>query len=164
MRCGAGRATLNTTMNTSLRSRLIGAWTLLSYVEQPVDGSPAQHPFGLQPQGLILYTPDGYMSAQLSAERRQPFAGGDWFKGTPEEYTAQGSSYIAYTGAFEVDELQQTLAHRMFVSLYPNWVGQTQPRLCKIEGDILSLSTASPILSAGQRVNSYLRWQRAPRN
>ena len=164
MPCSAHHTSQKVNMSNTLRSQLIGAWKLLSYVEEPIDGSAASHPFGLQPQGMILYTPDGYMSAQLSAERRPLFAGGDWFKGTPEEYTAQGSTYIAYTGAFEVDELQQTLTHSMFVSLYPNWAGQSQPRLCKIEGDILSLSTASPILSAGQRVNSFLRWQRAPRH
>lgn len=151
-------------MSTTLRSQLIGAWTLVSYVEEPVDGSAANHPFGEQPQGMILYTPDGYMSAQLSTANRAPFAGGDWFKGEPQEYTAQGISYIAYTGPFHVDEAQQTLSHTMLISLFPNWTGQTQPRLVKIEGDMLSLSTASPIMSGGKRVNSFLRWKRAASN
>jgi len=151
-------------MKPTLREQLIGAWKLVSYVEQPVDGSAPHYPFGEEPQGIIMYTPDGYMSAQLCRPDRAPFASGDWFKGTASEYEAEASTYIAYTGPFHVDEENQSLTHSMFISLFPNWIGQTQPRVLKIEGDILSLSTASPINSAGKTVNSYLRWQRAGAN
>jgi hypothetical protein len=148
-------------MKPTLREQLIGAWKLVSYVEEPVDGSEPYYPFGEQPQGIIMYTPDGYMSAQLCRPDRVPFASGDWFKGTASEFEAEASTYIAYTGPFHVDEEKQSLTHSMFISLFPNWIGQTQPRVVKIEGNMLSLSTASPINSAGKTVNSYLRWQRA---
>lgn len=49
----------------------------------------------------------------------------------------------------------------MFISLFPNWTGQTQPRVVKIEGDLLHLSNAAPIVSGGKTVNSYLTWKRA---
>jgi hypothetical protein len=111
--------------------------------------------------GIIMYTPDGFMSAQLCPPNRRPFVSGDWFKGTPEEYEAEASSYIAYTGPFHVDEEKKTLTHSMFISLFPNWIGQTQPRVVRIDGDFLNLSTASPIQSAGKAVNSYLQWKRA---
>ncbi|MGO4474674.1 lipocalin-like domain-containing protein [Massilia sp. 2TAF26] len=150
-----------TTTTASLRERLIGAWKLVSYVEQPVDGSAPFYPFGETPQGIIMYTPDGFMSAQLCHAQRTPFASGDWFKGTPEEYEAEASSYIAYTGPFHVDEELQSLTHSMFISLFPNWKGQTQPRVVKIEGDYLYLGTASPIQSQGKTVNSALKWKRA---
>lgn len=52
----------------------------------------------------------------------------------------------------------------MFVSLFPNWIGQTQPRIVKLEGDSLQLSTASPIHSKGKLVNSYLDWTRASKS
>jgi hypothetical protein len=32
-----------------------------------------------------MYTPDGYMSAQLERPGRPAFASGDWFRGTAEE-------------------------------------------------------------------------------
>lgn len=154
---------MSTTNNptTSLRERLIGAWKLVSYVEQPVDGSAPFYPFGENPEGIIMYTPDGFMSAQLCHPARLPFASGDWFKGTPEEYEAEASSYIAYTGPFDVDEELQSLTHTMFISLFPNWIGQTQPRVVRIEGDYLYLGTAAPIQSQGKTVNSALKWKRA---
>lgn len=148
-------------MPAKLRDQLIGAWKLVSYEERPVDGSPSFYPMTEKPQGIIMYTPDGYMSAQLCKPDRKPFSSGDWFKGTDDDYKQEASTYIAYTGPFHVDEEKRTLTHTMFISLFPNWIGQTQPRVVKIEGNSLHLSTASPITSGGKVVNSYLRWERA---
>jgi Lipocalin-like domain len=145
----------------SLRDRLIGAWSLVSYEERPVDGSPSFFPMGPKPKGIIMYTPDGFMSAQLSKPDRKLFASGDWFKASDAEFRDEATSYIAYTGPFHVDEEKQTLTHSMFISLFPNWIGQTQPRVVKIEGNTLHLSTAAPITSGGKVVNSYLTWERA---
>jgi hypothetical protein len=101
--------------------------------------------------GVIMYTPDGYMSAQLMRPNPSHFASGDWFKATFEEYGRVASTYFAYAGPFQL----------VLVSLFPNWIGQKQQRLAKVEGDSLQLSTASPIQSGGQSVNAYLQWRRA---
>ena len=145
----------------NLRGQLIGAWKLVSYTEIPLDASAPFYPMSENPMGIIMYTPDGYMSAQLMHPDRKNFASGDWFNGTIEEYQGEASTYIAYTGPFHVDEEKQTLTHSMFTSLFPNWTGQTQGRLVKIEGDFLHLSSASPIISGGKKVNSKLMWKRA---
>ena len=81
-----------TTWLRRLREQLIGAWKLVSYVEKPVDGSAAVHPLGERPMGIIMYTPDGYMSAQLMRPGRRPFASGDWFDGTAKEYREEAST------------------------------------------------------------------------
>jgi hypothetical protein len=60
-----------------------------------------------------------------------------------------------------VDEEARTLTHSMFVSLFPNWAGQTQPRVVEIDGDTLRLGSASPRRSAGKTVTSTLTWKRA---
>jgi hypothetical protein len=148
-------------MTPSLREQLIGAWKLVSYVGHPVDGSAPFFPLGEHPSGIILYTPDGFMSAQLMSDGRAPFASGDWFEATLEEYRAEASTYIAYSGRFEVDEEKKTLTHSMFVSLFPNWIGQTQPRVVAIEGDKLHLATESPTRSRGRLAMSRLTWRRA---
>ena len=68
-----------------------------------------------------------------------------------------GTTLVAWTAKVQ----GWTLTHSMFVSLFPNWTGQTQPRVVKIEGDKLFLSTESPIKSGGKIVMSRLQWQRA---
>ena len=100
-----------------------------SYVEEPVDGSAPFYPMGEEPQGIIMYTPDGYMSAQLMHPGRPKFRSGDWLRGSDEEIKEEALGYIAYSGPFHTDEEKQTLTHSMFVSLFPNWLGQTQPRV-----------------------------------
>jgi len=115
---------------------------------------------GERPMGIIMYTPDGYMSAQLMRPNPGHFASRDWFKATPEEYERVASTYFAYAGAFQVEEEKKIVTHFVLVSLFPNWIGQKQQRIASIEGDLLHLSTASPIQSGGQSVNAYLEWRR----
>jgi hypothetical protein len=150
----------NMTANPSLKQQLVGAWRLRSYTDEPVDGSGKSHPMGENVQGLIMYTPDGFMSAQLMTAGRPGFASGDWFDGSDEEYRAEAGGYIAYSGPYAVNEVDQTLTHTMDVSLFPNWIGQTQPRIVELTEDTLKLSTAEPFMSKGQLVNSYLTWTR----
>jgi hypothetical protein len=45
----------------------------------------------------------------------------------------------------------------MFVSFFPNRTGQPQPRVVEFDGDVLRLSTASPIQSSRRTVMSYLQ-------
>jgi Lipocalin-like domain len=129
-----------------LREQLIGAWRLVSYIESPVDGSPKRVPMGEKAQGIIMYTPDGYVSAQLMTPGRRNFASGDWFKGTPEETAEEASGYIAYSGPFHVDEDRQSLMA----------VTATLKRRA-LEAVIESIS-----LSPGSRYG-YLRWESSTR-
>jgi hypothetical protein len=149
--------------SAGLRDELIGTWTLVSYVETPVNGSPQRSVRG-KPEGILMYAPDGYMSAQLMRPGRGTFASGDMFKGTPEEFADEAIGYLAYSGPFHVDEVTRTLTHSMSVSLFPGWVGQTQPRVAKLEGTRLELSTALPTLSGGVEVMAHLQWERATSN
>ena len=114
-------------MAKGLRDQLIGAWKLVSYEERPVDGSPSFYPMSEKPMGIIMYTPDGYMSAQLMRPGRRKGSSGDMFKGALEEYADEAIGYLAYSGPFHVDEVTSTLTHSMTVSLFPGWLGQTQP-------------------------------------
>jgi lipocalin-like protein len=62
---------------SEMRERLIGAWTLVSYVLLASDGSEPIHPLGTEARGFIMYTPDGYMSAQIMRTGRPAFASGN---------------------------------------------------------------------------------------
>ena len=147
-----------------LRDQLIGAWQLVRYTERNVETGAENFPFGEHPLGLILYTPDGYMSAQLQSADRAPFSEGDLLRATPEEYTAAGSSYVAYSGRFFVDETKQSLSHEMAVSFFPNWFGQRQVRLVKIDRDVLQLSTDGPQRFNGTLKTATLTWKLAKQN
>jgi len=59
-----------TTTADELRANLIGAWTLQSYESSTIDGSHVTYPLGVDARGIIMYTLDGYMSAQLMRSDR----------------------------------------------------------------------------------------------
>ena len=63
---------------------------------------------GEEPQGVIMYTPDGYMSAQLMHPGLPKFASGDWFRGTVEEIKEEALGYIALDVRVAVPELAGT--------------------------------------------------------
>ena len=53
---------MTTTTTDDLRTNLIGAWTLQSYEAHSIDESTVTYPLGTDAQGIIMYTPDGYMA------------------------------------------------------------------------------------------------------
>ena len=148
----------------SLRDALIGAWQLVSCVETDVATGEVFLPMGEHPQGFILYTPDGYMSAQLSASDRRDFASGDMYRGVPGDYVAAGVSYLAYSGPYYVDEVRRTVEHVMTVSFFPNWEGQRQLRIPQLDGDTLVLATDRPSLFDGSLKTARITWRRATSN
>ena len=147
-------------MTESLRDKLIGAWELVSYVERDSPGGPANYPHSEHAQGLIMYTPDGYMSAQIMTPGRpaydQPIARG----GTTEQAATAAMGYLAYSGPYSVDESTGVVDHHVTVSLLPNWLGSTQVRHTQLEGDRLTISSTTPLADGGN-VWSTLVWARA---
>jgi Lipocalin-like domain len=123
-----------------LRRALPGAWRLESFVSRDERTGVEHNPFGEHPAGLILYTNDGYMSAQL----------------TP----GPGAEYVAYAGAFTVDEETATVHHAVRVSSRPDLLARPQFRHAQIDGDRLTLS-ATQTSAGGQTTHSTLVWRRA---
>ena len=149
---------------SSLRQQLVGTWRLVSCVARDIDSGEESHPMGEHPLGLIMYAPDGFMSAQLSTANRPPFQGNDPQNGTPDEYTEAARGYLAYSGPFHVDERTQLLTQEMQVSLIPNWLGKRQVRLVERDGDLLPLATVTPMTFRGTRMKATPVWKRVRPN
>ncbi len=126
---------------TELREALLGGWLLHSFVSRDADTGAQWSPYGEHPTGLILYTADGYMSAQL----------------TP----GPGAEFVAYGGRFHVDEQSATVRHDVAVSTMPELLTQPQFRHANIQGDRLTLS-ASRASAEGTTIHSTLIWRRDP--
>jgi Lipocalin-like domain len=136
----------------SIRERLVGCWRLVEFRVTAAEGGEADHPLGDHPLGTILYTPDGYMSAQLA--RPGPYADSQ----EPDAYA------IAYSGPFDVDEQARTVAHHLQVSVIPSWLGTTQIRKVQFrEPGLLVLSTSeqSPTRD-GVMTTTTITWSRQP--
>ena len=145
-------------MNGPIAAQLAGVWTLVSYADKR-EGLEDTYPFGPEPQGFLIYTPDGFVSAQLMKPGRSLFQSHDWHGGTADEYREAGSGYIAYCGVYEVDERKETVTHIPSVALVPNLIGGKQLRAVTLNGDKLTLRTAGAS-GAGVVVTSVMNWRK----
>jgi hypothetical protein len=127
-------------VNQTLRDRILGAWQLVSFTARNAHTGRVRHPLGTAPRGLILYTDDGHMSAQLA--------------------DSDMGRYIAYGGRFEVNEATSTLHQDVTMSMVPELLARPQLRQAKVDGDLLTLS-ATMTDDAGVTRHSTLVWRRA---
>src|SRR5712671_1987362 len=95
-----------------LHDAVVGTWELVSYTEVDNDGGPSTHPLGPDALGLIMYTTDGYMSAQIMRPDRPAYDRPETGGGTPEQAEAAAAGYLAYSGPFSVDENTGVLHHQ----------------------------------------------------
>jgi hypothetical protein len=144
-----------------LRNDVLGTWELFSYTEGDNQGGPVTYPLGPDALGLIMYTGDGYMSAQIMRPDRPAYDRPDTDGGTPEQAEAAAAGYLAYSGPFTVDENTGVLHHHPWVSLLPNWLNLTQLRHSKLDGDHLTLSAITEAPDGVETI-STLVWKRAP--
>jgi hypothetical protein len=63
-----------------------------------------------------------------------------------------------------VDEASRIVEHEMFVSLFPNWKGQRQARIVKLDGKELHLSPNRPPMFNGSLKMATIIWRRANPN
>jgi Lipocalin-like domain len=91
-----------------MRDHLIAAWELVSYVEKPLNGSLLNYPMGESPMGIIMYTPDGYMSATLLGQRRCAETSEGATSSTGED--CYGKELIRAIGIFALGRMNETVA------------------------------------------------------
>jgi hypothetical protein len=138
----------------------LGTWVLQSFTEILSDGSSVE-PMGRNPQGFLLYTKDGIVSAQLTgfgdssngvsfAEARA--SGGNR---TPENAVP----YIGYCGTFTVDVELHEVVHIPIVAHDRSLVGRALHRKFQFSAERLILTTSTHEASKDV-IESRLLWCR----
>jgi hypothetical protein len=146
--------------NLSFRERMVGTWRLISCIDRDEKGNKT-FPFGENPDGFLIYSSDGFVSAHLERRERPLHHSADPMAGTPEECVTTSKGYLAYCGHYILEEEKQRVTHHMTVSLFPNWLGCAQVRLASFEGDHLILRTEKPMVVDGHLATAELVWRRA---
>jgi hypothetical protein len=94
----------------TLRDELIGTWTFTATSGQRKDGTKFDL-FGSNPNGVIIFNPDGHFALINTKPGRPKYAKGNRMEATDDEYktTVQGS--IAYFGTNSVDDAVLHVPH-----------------------------------------------------
>lgn len=139
-------------------AQLVGTWQLVS-IEETIGGKAQPTAlWGAHPVGFIMYQPDGHMCAELNNGDLPGWK--DPAKATDAQKITYYSSFIAYCGTFKLDAGNSTLYHYPSVAVSPSYVGSTQVRPFRLEGDKLII-TAKTGLPDPKMEKIVLVWQRA---
>ncbi|MEX0750974.1 MAG: lipocalin-like domain-containing protein [Dehalococcoidia bacterium] len=138
-------------------SDLIGTWALLSTEWKRADGKHA-NPFGEGATGILIYDASGHMSAQIMRAGR-PAPGAADRAGIDTAMASAVAGYVAYFGAFTIDDAEATVTHRLIGAAHPAWVGLEFVRRFEIAGDVLTLRD-DLITADGVAVAAATSWQR----
>ena len=139
-----------------IRHRLIGSWRLLD-VEHIDDDGEVGRPFGESPQGLLIYTPEGTMSATLMHSGRPNFAAADILAASDAERIAAFASASAFAGRYEI--VGEEICHHLEIATYPNWTGTDQLRRFELTDTHLTLYPPRMRME-GKTRRAEVRWER----
>jgi hypothetical protein len=134
--------------------RLVGAWRLLSLRMEMEDTGEVSEPWGTQPQGQLVLTPEGRLITVTTAGDRLPPA-------TDAEAAAILGSMVCYSGKTRMDGNARFVTE-VDVAWHPSWLGTQQARNFTLEGEFLSIHTdvlAHPAYP-GRPVSFMLSWER----
>jgi hypothetical protein len=132
--------------------QLAGSWKLTSWTIQIIGGGEVTEPFGPNPKGRAVFSPEGYVAFVIAAANRKPAA-------NDEESAALLKALLAYTGKFTTDGNKFTT--KVDISWNELLTGQDQVRFYKLEGDKLTIQTSEQASAVpGKRVVGTLTWER----
>ncbi|PNS14316.1 hypothetical protein CAC42_6829 [Sphaceloma murrayae] len=153
-----------------LRERLVGAWKLESYISYPTPSSILQrvkYPMTKNVSGLIMYTPDGFMSAQMLIPGQQQFTKGG---ADDSQWAEAGKRCFAYCGPYYISNdgpgKEEVLRHSFQFCSLPGWIGDVQIRPWRFEedGDVLVLGSEAPTEVKGDLRIPVLKWRKCKDN
>ena len=131
--------------------QLAGSWKLNSWTIQIIGGE-ATEPFGPNPKGRAVFTPDGFSAFMIARPDRKPAT-------SDADSAALLKSLMVYTGKFTVDG--DKLTTNVDLSWNEILTGTAQVRFFKLEGDKLSIRTAEQASAVypGKKVVGTLTWE-----
>jgi hypothetical protein len=133
---------------------LLGTWSLKSYVMTTGSGERAT-PFGEQPSGYLVYSPDGRMQViGTSGGRMMPRS----LAVTHEERLALHDTMFAYAGTYSLQAGK--VIHHVDISWNQLWTGTDQARFYEVQGNILTLTARLTDPTTGAESHYAVVWEK----
>lgn len=135
---------------------LIGVWRLVAFEAEDADGVITK-PYGDAPEGRIVYTAGGIMSAHLGAGDRPAFA--DLGDTNADRALGALKGHFSYSGRWRLDG--NRVIHTVDMSISPDWVGLDKVRTVTFDGDEIVLTDETLEGRLGRPTGvGRLRWRR----
>lgn len=144
--------------DAQLRVALLGTWELAHWKISYSDGRPPSYPYGADATGLLLYAPDGFMSAAICTTGRPRLRSESTRQASDQEKCHAFDTYFHYQGTFHTKDSQ--VVHEVRHALNPNFPGSRQVRRASLEDGGLVLSAEDRLPGTSVRRLHELSWRR----
>ena len=138
-------------------SELLGSWELVEWRIDYPDGRASTWPFGKDAIGLLLYAPDGWMSATMSRRERAGLSATSALKADDASKARAFQEYLAYCGRWSLQGSK--IAHAVEMSLNPSLIGLPHSRDARVDAGTLTLLATESLSGGSERVHQIL-WRR----
>jgi hypothetical protein len=151
--------TTPTLRDAALAEALAGGWRLVRWtIEYPATGRLTQ-PFGPAPEGLLIYTADGCMSAAMQRPARPRLSRANVGAVSDAEKAAAFEACVLYAGRWHV--AGREVHHQVELAMNPNLLGTRQVRGARLRDGELELTAEEPLEQAGSVRIHRILWRRA---
>ena len=137
-----------------LRDKFVGVWKLGSFIVESVDSKERRKPYGEEPNGYLVITPERFTAIITAQSRKAPQ--------TDEDRVNGFRTMFAYSGPYMVEG--DRLTTKVQISWNESWVGTDQVRTFKLNGDKLNIESL-PAPGGNQQmpglVVGILAWSRS---
>ena len=136
---------------------LLGSWELIEWRIEYSEGRPPSWPFGKDAIGLLMYAPDGWMSATMSRPARAALGDGSAMKPDDASKARSFGEYLAYSGTWSLKG--STVSHDVRMSMNPVLIGLPHAREARIEEGVFKLLANEPGPGGATRMH-HIHWRR----
>jgi hypothetical protein len=145
---------------TTLASRLVGTWRLVSREDRTAAGERRIDPgLGPDPIALLAYDAAGNFTAQFMKRDRSSLETAATGRSSLNN-SAAVNGYDAYFGTYTVDEASGSVTQLLQGALSPGDVGKIVTRQMRVDDDrlVIQLATAG---ADGESITRTLIWRRS---
>jgi len=147
---------LSPTVALAGENPVLGTWKLKSFVREVTATGEKINQYGEHPSGYLGYSADGRMNAVITADNRIKPSDVNL---TDEQRVKLHQTLQAYAGTYTVQA--DRVIHHVDISWNEAWTGTDQVRFFKLDGNILTITTApnkSPL--DGREGRGVLVWEK----
>lgn len=139
---------------------IVGGWRLADWRTEYSDGRAPTLPFGDHPEGLLVYSPDGWMNASICRANRPVMSSASLKHAPVNERLDAIDTFMNYGGPFSFPDADH-VRHEVVIALYPNLIGTDQIRLMRFtDRNTLVLSAQDTLPGTDVQRTHSLTWKR----
>lgn len=119
-------------------SPIVGTWKLVEFADLDSLTNQWQYPFGVHPKGYFTYTANNIVNLNISNEHGLELPP-DSLDATKFVYRDFMNNAVGYFGKYEISAETSTVIHTVEGGSIPFYIGTSQPRPFRLEGDTLTI-------------------------